>query len=70
MFIMERSILGNPGGPIFLLKNMGLSDNQTVNQISADGSMSPKPVIVNHAKEKPEQTNKEMNKLVVELQQN
>ena len=72
MFFEEQSILSNPGGPIFILKNMGYSDNQTVNSLSTDGSMTPKPVIINHSKEIDHRKNigseAEVKKLVKELE--
>ena len=54
---------GNPAGPLFILKNMDYSDNQTVNNISTDGSMSPRPTIVHHAKEEDKDANKATMKL-------
>jgi hypothetical protein len=57
----------NPVGAIFALKNIGnWTDSQTVNNVSLDGSMSPKPVIVSHSKEQDKDVNKEIKKLFVD----
>ncbi len=71
----QAFLMPNPSGPIFILKNMHYSDNQVIDQRSSDGSMSPKPTIINHSKEednkKPMQ---EINKLIknvsVEIEKN
>lgn len=43
----ERRLFGpNAAGPIFALKNMGWTDRQEVDHRSGDGSMTPKPSII------------------------
>lgn len=63
-FLEKQAFLsGNPAGPIFILKNMDYSDNQTLNSVSSDGSMSPRPIIVSHSKELDKASTKATNRL-------
>ena len=67
-FEKQSMLMGNPAGPLFILKNMDYSDNQTVNNISTDGSMSPAPAIISHSNEHDKDTASEVRKMIKDLE--
>ena len=64
----EQLILTNNSNPIFLLKQMEYTDQQTVNNISTDGSMSPAPAIISHSNEHDKDTASEVRKMIKDLE--